>query len=354
LVLKRYAEKFDKVFVFSDDKHDCSHLLPENCAHIKLYNPLIFIFVGWLVFLFYALKYKIRLVHLVGSAALPLVFMVNKLTTAQVVLDYNYLWYMSYIHDTGKGVKNRLRKNAVVAVIVKHLEKFLVNNFVDHIMLGTEEARRVIKNGKKIMPIKKGIILKDFDPKNVQKHDLFSKINGNSIVFAGRLTRIKDPITLIKAYKIAKKRYKNLNLIICGDGELRKECEKMSDENVYFLGFIEDIPSILKGAEIFALTSLQDASPRALLEAMTMGKPCIATRVGGVEYYLEGCGILIEPGNPEMLAEKIIYLLENSDIAGELGRKAREKMLKEHDIEKNIVKELGIVMKKKVGIVDGT
>ena len=354
LILQKYAERFEKVFIFSDDKKDCSHLLPDNCYHIRLYNSLIYIIVGWLVLLYYTLRYRIKVIHLVGSPALPMTFMVNKLTEAKVVLDYNYLWYKSYITDTGKGVKNRLRKNSIVAALVRQLEGFLVNNFVDYIMLGTKEAREIIKNEKKIMPIKKGIILKDFDSNKVKKHEIFSKIKGKSVLFVGRLAIIKDPLTIIKAYKIVKNQNKNLNLIICGDGELKEDCKKISDKDVYFMGYTKDIPAILKGSDIYILTSLYDASPRSLLEAMAMGKPCIATRVGGVEYYLEGCGILVEPGNPEMLAEKIIYLLENPEVAKELGKKARDKMLKEHDLEKNIEKELGIVMKKEVEIVYGT
>ncbi len=348
LIIKKYSEyskRSGRVFVFSDDKHDCSHLLPENCVHIKLHNPIIYICIGWLVLLFYALKYNIRLVHLVGSPALPQAFMINRLTTSRVVLDYNYLWHKSYIHDTGKGVKTRLRKNAVVAVIVKHLEKFLVNNFVDHIMLGTVEARGMIKDRKKIMPIKKGIILKDFDPDNVRAHKIFKQIKTRTIVFTGRLVPMKDPLTLINAFKIVKRKINDVSLIICGDGELAEDCRKAGDENVHFLGFVDDIPSILKGADIYVQPSAYDPSPRSLLEAMAMGKPCIATRVGGVEYYLENCGILVEPGNPGMLAEKVLYLLENPNVAEELGKKAREKMLKEHDLEKNIVKELEIVLR---------
>ncbi len=344
LILQKHAEKFDNVFVFSDDKKDCSHLLPENSRHIKFYNPFIYIGIGWLVLLFYTLKYKIKIVHLAGSPALPLVFMVNKLSNAKIILDYNYLWHKSYVHDISRNFTSRLRKNSVIASIVEHIEKFLVNNFVDYIMLGTEEAREIIKDEKKIMPIKKGIILQDFDPEKIAPHKIFEKVKTKTIVFAGRLVPMKDPLTLINAFKIVKRKIKNVSLIICGDGELIDECKKASKENVYFLGFVDNIPSILKGADIYVQPSAYDPSPRSLLEAMAMGKPCIATRVGSVEHYLESCGILVEPRNPEALAEKIIYLLENPEVAKELGKKARERMLREHDLEKNIEKELEIVL----------
>jgi len=345
LIIEKYSERFTEVYVFSDDKKDMSHLLPSNCHSIKLYNPLIYIIVGWLVLLYYTLRHGIKAIHLVGSPALPMVFMVNKLTKAKIVLDYNYLWYLSYISDTGRGIRNKLRKNFVVATIVKRIERFLVNNFVDYIMLGTEEAREMIKDEKKIMPIKKGIILRDFNPAKVRAHSVFSSIHMRTIIFTGRLVPMKDPLSLIKAFEIVRRKVNNVSLIICGDGELLEECKRIGCANVHFFGFLDDIPSVLKGASIYVQPSAYDPSPRSLLEAMAMGKPCIATKVGGVEPYLKGCGILVEPKNPEELAEKIIYLLENPEIAQELGDKAREKMLLEHDLEKNIDRELEIVLK---------
>jgi glycosyltransferase involved in cell wall biosynthesis len=124
------------------------------------------------------------------------------------------------------------------------------------------------------------------------------------------------------------------------------ECKKNSDEDMYLLGFVKNIPSFLKGADVFILAPDYEASPRSLMEAMAMGLPCIATKVGGIPDYLdETCGVFVEPKNPEMLAEKIVYLIENKKIAKELGRRAREKMLKYHDLDKNLDKILDFMIK---------
>lgn len=80
------------------------------------------------------------------------------------------------------------------------------------------------------------------------------------------------------------------------------------------------------------------------MEAMAMGKPCIATDVGGVSDYLKNCGILVEPKNPEALAEKIIYLLNNREEAKKLGERAVEKMKKYYDFEKNLDKEIEFLL----------
>lgn len=345
LILQKYSERFDRVFVFSDDQKNCSHFLSENAHHIRLHNPLVYVALGWMVLLYYTLKYKLRAVHLVGSPALPMTFLLNKLTPAKVILDYNYLWYNSYVKDTGSGIKNNLRKNNLTARLVEELEKIMVNNFVDFIMLGTEEARKVIKDQEKIMPIKKGIIMKNFNPLEVEKHPVYKEIDGKTIVFTGRLVPMKDPITLIKGFNRAKRKMDNIHLIVCGNGPLEDECKELAGENVHFMGFVDNIPAVLKGADVYVQPSAYDPSPRSLLEAMAMGKACIATNVGGVESYLKGHGILIGPGNPDIMAEKIVYLLENPDVAKDLGVKARNKMLEEHDLGKNIEKELEIIKK---------
>ncbi|RLJ09148.1 MAG: hypothetical protein DRP13_01070 [Candidatus Aenigmatarchaeota archaeon] len=343
LVIKKYCERFGKVFVFTDDKKNCSNLLPENCFHVRLFNPFVYVIFGWLVLLYFTIRYKIKLIHLVGSPAIPLVFMINKLTPAKTLLEYNYLWHSAYFHDPGMGLKSKITRNELMGKTIKTVERFFVNRFIDCFVLGTKEANSMIENRNKILPVKKGIILENFDPGKTRAHPVYKKIKGKTVLFAGRLVKMKDPITLIKAYKIAKEKIKNLNLIICGVGELEDECKKIADKNVVFMGNVSNIAGMLKGCDIYVQPSAYDPSPRALLEAMAMGKPCIATKVGGVEEYLEGCGILVPPKNPEVLAEKIIFLFKNPKLMKEFGKKARKRIVESHDLERNIEKVLKLL-----------
>ncbi|NOX71359.1 MAG: glycosyltransferase family 4 protein [Candidatus Micrarchaeota archaeon] len=218
----------------------------------------------------------------------------------------------------------------------KIIEKFLLN-FVDYFIIASTEIRNFVNGKGIILPLKKGIIIERFVPENVEPDSLLSRINGKILLFTGRLHDVKDPLTLIKGYKLAKKKIPDLHLVLAGDGPLKDECKKISDKDVHFLGFVDNIPSLLKSTDIFILTSVYDASPRSLMEAMAMGKPCIATRVGGVPDFIdETCGILIEPQNPKMLAEKIAYLFENPKKINELGKNARKRMLEKHNLDKNL------------------
>ncbi len=343
IILNKLSSVFPNVYVFSHDSSSKQKILPKNVNHVLLYNQLFYLLFGWLLLLYYVRKHKIGLVYLECSA-LPMVFMVNKLTSAKVLLNYNYLLHRIYATDKNvSSLKAKFTKNSLMPFLVKHAERLLIR-FVDYFIVTSREIDEFIGKRKKL-DIKKGILLSKYDPKKVKKHPVYSKVKGPSVVFVSRLTKVKNPLLLIEAYKRAKKQIPDLNLIVCGDGELMQKCREAADRDVHFLGFVNDIPGVLKGADIYALTSNYDASPRSLMEAMAMGKPCISTKVGGVPDYMdETCGILVEPKKPDELAEKIVYLLKNKRKAETLGKRARERMLKHHDLEKNMDKAIDLML----------
>ncbi len=138
LLIKKFSKKYKKVFIFSDDKKDFSHILPRNCIHIRLKNSLIYLLFGWLIFHYYVRRYKIKVAYLVGSPALPLVFLKPK--NVITILEYNYLWNSSYRYDKSLTLRKKLIKNGITSFLISLLEKFLVRNFVNFIIIGTHEA----------------------------------------------------------------------------------------------------------------------------------------------------------------------------------------------------------------------
>lgn len=321
-VIEKYAERSDNVFVFSHDSKSFEKSFPDNCRHIRFYNPLIYSLFGWLFVLLYTLRYGIRLLYVESVPAMMGVIFVNRLTKAKVVLDYLYLW-----HQPVEG--------AVKKAFIRRFESFLIN-FADYFIAANSDIVKFVRGRGEILDVGANSLLLDKfrDPAPDKK---ISRLKGKKIIFVGRLKPIKDPLTVIRAFSILRKRFPKSHLIMCGDGELRNDCEAEADENVHFLGFAKNMPSLLKACDIFVLSSRFDASPRALVEAMGSGLPCIATRVGGVPDYLdETCGILIKPGDEKLLADKIIYLFSNPKIAGQLGRMARERIFKKYDLEKNL------------------
>jgi len=119
-----------------------------------------------------------------------------------------------------------------------------------------------------------------------------------------------------------------------GDGALLQQCKdnvrKLGvGDSVRFLGFRDDISSLMRAADVIVLPSYCEGLPRVLLEAGLMGKPVISTRVDGItELVVEGeTGMLVEAGDCGALAEAIINLLLDQKRARGMGEAARHRIL---------------------------
>jgi glycosyltransferase involved in cell wall biosynthesis len=96
---------------------------------------------------------------------------------------------------------------------------------------------------------------------------------------------------------------------------------------VILLGGLTNPREILPAFDLFVLPSRKEGLPFALLEAMDASLPTVATRVGGVpEVITDDCGLLVEKEDPTALAQALLALLENPDLARELGTAARRRI----------------------------
>jgi glycosyltransferase involved in cell wall biosynthesis len=120
--------------------------------------------------------------------------------------------------------------------------------------------------------------------------------------------------------------------VFVGQGPMR---ERMFDEarrlgiaeTIVFAGFREDALRLVRSFDVFALSSVHEGLPLALLEAMALGCPPVATRVGGVgEVIHDGVdGITVEPRQPAAQAEQILRILEDDDLRGRLSAGAERR-----------------------------
>jgi len=157
------------------------------------------------------------------------------------------------------------------------------------------------------------------------------------LTFVGRLVPQKDPLTLLKAIKILPKG----TLLMVGDGELRPHVEKYVckhnlNKRVLILGQRKDVPRILAASDIFILSSRWEGLPYTIIEAMIVGLPIVATRVGGVSELVEDgvTGFLVPPKDPKALAEAIQKLLDDPELRKEMGQAGREKALREFTLDR--------------------
>ncbi|MCI0529753.1 MAG: glycosyltransferase, partial [Nitrospira sp.] len=173
----------------------------------------------------------------------------------------------------------------------------------------------------RIITIRNGIDLHRYavsDQQNTIRKKL--GINGNQPVIGtvGNLYAVKGQAYLLRACAAVAKDFPDVVLLVAGRGEqlgsLKEEARSLGiGGNVRFLGFREDVPSLLQAMDVFVLPSVSEGLPLSILEAMALGKPVVASSVGGIpEIVKDGItGYLAPPKDPEALAEKILLLLHH-------------------------------------------
>jgi glycosyltransferase involved in cell wall biosynthesis len=121
-----------------------------------------------------------------------------------------------------------------------------------------------------------------------------------------------------------------LSLTLVGDGPTRGACEAQArrlglDARIRFAGRHDTVAPFLRDADTFVLTSRSEACPNAVLEAMAMALPVVATDVGGIPELIEHrrTGFLVPPDRGDDIARAIVGLVRQPEFAQAIGRAAR-------------------------------
>jgi glycosyltransferase involved in cell wall biosynthesis len=239
----------------------------------------------------------------------------------------------------------------------------LLARFTDRIVVISPSQKEDICNTYRIaVPSKVCVVPLGFDlsPYSVQPALTKTDHPGLCLVgVIGRLTHIKNHRLLLEVARDLKDRGMghHFKFLIVGDGELGEELKRYAfklevNKSVVFSGWRKDMVSLYQSLDVVVLTSLNEGTPVALIEAMAAGKPVIATDVGGVRdllgkidasandgYKLARRGILIPSGNRKSLAGALLFVLENRDSLNLMTERARSFALRRHALER-LVKEL--------------
>lgn len=243
------------------------------------------------------------------------------------------------------------------------IERFLAT-FTDKIITVSEKQREEILgfgigNGNKVVTIPLGLELERF-LNNGLKEELRKELDIPSetklVGIVARLEPIKNHKMFIDAaaeLKVKSERLK-VKFLIVGDGILRKDLEsyvksRNLERDIIFLGFRRDLERIYADLDIVALTSLNEGSPVALIEAMASSKAIVATDVGGLKdlfrksleirsekkinslrYYDQG--ILVESGDAVSFATALRELLGNDGLRKRMGEMGKEIVYPKYDI----------------------
>jgi len=130
------------------------------------------------------------------------------------------------------------------------------------------------------------------------------------------------------------------HVVIAGDGPLRAELEGEAAalgvaDRVRFLGSREDSIELMAAFDVFVLPSVVEGMSNALIEAMAVGRPVVATDVGGnSEVVADGeTGFLVPPSAPDQLAAAIVKLLGAPEMAAEMGAAGRRRVIEHYRVD---------------------
>jgi glycosyltransferase involved in cell wall biosynthesis len=146
-----------------------------------------------------------------------------------------------------------------------------------------------------------------------------------------RLVEDKDHACLLNAFAVVLGHMPEARLRLVGEGPLEAKVRARMAEaplagRVDMLPATTDVAACCRSARVFALSSRQEGMPNALLEAMAGGLPAVATRVGGIPFLLrEENGLLVPAGDSGSLAEGLLRVLRDPDVAQRMGKAGRER-----------------------------
>jgi L-malate glycosyltransferase len=212
-------------------------------------------------------------------------------------------------------------------------KKYIDN--IDLIIAVSDEVRKILIQsgipGWKVRVIPSGIDYSPFEKvkdRNYLRREL--NFSGNHFLagIVAYLADHKGHKYLIKAMEFLREKAPAVKLIIVGEGPLQIELTRLAretqvDDMVFFMGFREDIPRILASLDLFVLSSYKEGLGSSILDAMASRLPVVATQAGGIPEVVihEETGLLVPPRNPQSLAEAILRLYQDRELARNLAEK---------------------------------
>jgi len=202
-------------------------------------------------------------------------------------------------------------------------------------------------NRNKIKVIHNGIDTKKFAPViNSERVKQKLGLKRHVVLFVGRLEKRKGPDLLVRAIPEIKKVVKDVSFLFVGDDNTPCSIKNVLREIVAKLGCEEDVLFYGKASEsellsfysccdVFVVPSRYESFGLIVGEAMSMAKPVVAAKVGGIpEIIADGeDGLLFEPNNPQSLASKTIAVLQDAELAHRLSLNARRKIEENFNVQ---------------------
>jgi glycosyltransferase involved in cell wall biosynthesis len=161
--------------------------------------------------------------------------------------------------------------------------------------------------------------------------------------FVGRLSGEKGPDVFVKIAGAVHKTLKNCHFILVGEGPMRGKLKEDIDnlglsKHVHLVGLQHDMPPVYASLDLMVSTSYSEAMPLAIIEAMAMGLPVIATNVGGVIEIIEGghSGFLNNLNDLDGISKNVITLMSDRSARENMGTAARKRVEKHFELGNSV------------------
>jgi glycosyltransferase involved in cell wall biosynthesis len=237
-----------------------------------------------------------------------------------IIHTYHGLHYLNILEGSGQAIKQAIKR-----LIFKRIDRLLLRYTNRIICVCRSDYDKAIAAGVAMIDrtsiIFNGIEVEKFSmPLNQVIARQIFEVEPNEFVFGnvGRLHEQKGHKFLLQAMA---KMNNRARLMIVGDGRLRQELMNLAtqlniSDRVLFLGARADIYEFLSAINVFVMPSLWEGQPIALLEALAIGKSCIASAVDGIpEIITDGVnGYLVIPKDIETLAKIMDLVIEQPEV----------------------------------------
>lgn len=222
------------------------------------------------------------------------------------------------------------------------VEKFLARFSTKIVAISKQQKNELVSlriaKKDKIEIIRLGFQFDNIIPNELDKHKFREKYsiprNAKLVGIVGRLVSIKNHYLFLDIAEKLLKKYSDIYFPIIGDGELRCDIEKEIEsrklgKNVFITGFIKELKPVYADLDVVLLTSINEGTPVALIEAMACEKLVMSTHVGGVEDFIENRknGFFFAQGEPDLFVEEIENWMKNEDKYNNIRHAASKKVL---------------------------
>ncbi len=290
-------------------------------------------------------KNNFDIIHSHGAKANIFAYAIKKACRIPVITTMHSDYKLDYLQSLPK----RLSIGLFNSWVLRSLDYYIV--------VTSAFRKMLIERGfdtNSIYTILNGI---DFDKKQKNysreefalKYKLQLKENDILVGLAARLTPVKGISTLLEAAKLVVEKNPNVKFLIGGDGEdhksLSTRCHQLGlDNNVFFLGWLNDPYELFSVIDISVLTSISEGFPYSILEGAFFSKATVSSRVGGIPDLIDSSvnGYLFEPLDYNTLAEYLLELSLNHEKRREFGKRIYEKAYKNFSLDAMCKTQLGI------------